>query len=86
MTPLAFDAETARHVVGDAESRTIEAKARTDADADRFDPPRYVDGCTYWDAVTNSMRVVVYREQFRRRKARLERKAAKDDAAPRLRT
>ena len=75
MTPLSFDAQTAREIVGDAEARVIEAKARADADAGGWDAPK-VDGVTYWSKVQAQMSVIVYREQFFKRKARNERKNA----------
>jgi len=76
MSPLSFDPVTARVVVGDAEARVIEAKARADADAERFDPPRMATGGTYWEGAQSQMAAVVYREQFTKRRARIERKAA----------
>jgi len=76
MTPGSFDPTTAREIAGDELARTIEAKARQDADAENFDPPT-VDGATYWDKAQKEMRVVIYREQYTKRLARNARKAAK---------
>ena len=76
MTPGSFDPTTAREITGDELARTIEAKARKDADAENFDPPA-VDGATYWDKVQKEMRVVIYREQYTKRLARNSRKAGK---------
>ena len=73
MTPMSFDPATAREVTGDAQARTIEAKARADADAQTFDPPK-ITAATYWGQVQDQMAAVVYREQYMRRKARNERK------------
>lgn len=73
MTPLSFDATTARKVTGDEESRAIEAKARADADAQTFDAPK-IEGATYWGQVQAQMRAVVYRDQYTKRVARNERK------------
>ena len=76
MTPGSFDPATAREITGDELARTIEAKARQDADAENFDPPA-VDGATYWDKAQKEMRVVIYREQYTKRLARNARKAEK---------
>lgn len=74
MQPGRFDPETAREVVGDTLSRTIEAKARADADNGSFDPPQGV-GATYWECVQTEMQAVVYRTQFQKRTKRIARKA-----------
>lgn len=73
MTPGGFDLATAREIVGDAFARTIEAKARTDADAMEFSPPA-ISGATYWGKVLKEMQVVVYTEQYTKRLARNARK------------
>lgn len=72
MTPGSFDPVTARAVVGDEEARAIEAKARADANAGAYSPPP-VSGATYWAKVQAEMRVVVYREQFKKRTDRNQR-------------
>lgn len=74
MTPGSFDTITIREITGDELARTIEAKARTDADAETFDPP-VVDESTYWEMVQKEMRAVIYREQYTKRLARNARKA-----------
>lgn len=79
MTPLSFDPATARQITGDAQARTIEAKARADADAQSFDPPK-ITAATYWGQVQDQMAAVVYREQYTRRKARNERKGLAQSA------
>lgn len=73
MTPGSFDPATAREVIGDGFSRTIEAKARADADAGIFDPPS-AEGATYWDAAQKHMQASIYCEQHAKRMARNERK------------
>jgi len=77
MIPGSFDHTTAREIIGDGFARTIEEKARKDADAENFDPP-IVDGKTYWENVTKEMRVIVYREQYKKRIARNLRKKELD--------
>lgn len=72
MKPGAFDAQTAREIVGDDESRVIEANARNDAEAGMYSPP-IGSGETYWGQVQAQMRAIVYGDQYRRRMARLER-------------
>ena len=74
MKPLSFDHGTAREVTGDALARIIEAKAREDADALNFDPPKYASGETYWGQVQASMHLVTYLSQYAKRAARNERK------------
>ena len=74
MKPLHFDATTAREIVGDAQARSIEAKARADADAHVFAPP-VAEAKTYWGQVQGQMREIVYAEQYAKRLARNARKA-----------
>jgi uncharacterized protein involved in high-affinity Fe2+ transport len=76
MTPGSFDPITAREITGDDLARTIEAKARQDADTGTFAPP-VRDGATYWDNVQKQMQVVIYQEQYTKRLARNARKAKK---------
>lgn len=73
MNPLQFDQSTARKVCGDAMIRSIESKARKDAETGKYDPPS-VEGVTYWEAAQMQMQAVVYREQYGKRLARIERK------------
>lgn len=75
ITPFSFDQETAREMTGDAQARLIEAKARSDADTDNFDPPRVV-GESYFDQVQAQMRYTVYVNQYTKRIERIRRKAA----------
>ena len=72
LKPLNFDATTAREVIGDPLSRTVETKARSDADAGLFDPPRQ-SACTYWGEVQAHMLDVVYMTQHQKRNARNKR-------------
>lgn len=73
MTPLSFDAKTAREFTGDGPARELEAKARADADTATFSPPK-IDGGTYQEQVMAQMAAIVYLEQFTKRLARNERK------------
>lgn len=78
ITPLAFDATTAREIVGDHQARIIEAKARLDADVGQYSPPSE-PATTYWGHVTNEMRSIVYTQQYNKRSARLKRKSADEN-------
>ena len=53
----------------------IEAKARADADAETFDPPKWSTE-TYWECVKGDMMAVIYAQQHKKRTDRNERKAA----------
>lgn len=75
MKPWSFDPETAREAIGDTQSRAIEAKARADADAETFDPPKWSTE-TYWECVKGDMMAVIYAQQHKKRTDRNERKAA----------
>lgn len=75
MTPMSFDLATARETIGDDFARVIEAKARKDADEEKFNPPS-VDGSSYWDKAQKEMEFVIYREQYTKRLARNARKVA----------
>lgn len=77
MTPRSFDSVTAREMLGDILARTIEAKARKDADAgkDAFAPPKGpITGNFLADARIDFERAI-YLHQFKKRLERNERKA-----------
>jgi hypothetical protein len=80
MKPGSFDAVTAREIVGDADARALEAKARADADARAYDAPA-VGGETYWDSVQRQMRFIVYDSQYVKRLERIERMRGKAKVA-----
>jgi hypothetical protein len=72
MTPKSFDIATAKTLVGDSRMRTIESKARADADAGSHDAPAKAGG-SYWDAVISEMEYVVYAEAHAKRLQRIQR-------------
>lgn len=77
MTPKSFDPATSREMVGDERVRTIEARARSDADADIFAPPK-PQGTTYWGQCQDEFAHRVYIAQHHKRVARIIRKAIVD--------
>lgn len=72
MTPRSFDIDTCKEVVGDARMRTIEAKARQDADNGAMDAPAVTRG-TYWDVVESIMEITIYVAAYEKRVARIQR-------------
>jgi hypothetical protein len=72
MTPQSFDIDTAKEIVGDARMRTIEAKARQDADSGIMDKPARAEG-TYWDVVRSDMEYIVYITAHHKRLERQQR-------------
>jgi hypothetical protein len=72
MTPQSFDIDTAKEIVGDTRMRTIEAKARQDADSGIMDKPARAEG-TYWDVIRSDMEYVVYITAHHKRLERLQR-------------
>ena len=72
MTPQSFDIDTCKEVVGDARMRTIEAKARQDADNGVVDAPKEAKG-TYWDAAYSYMEYIVYTTTHHKRMERVAR-------------
>lgn len=72
MTPHSFDIDTAKEVVGDARTRTIEAKARADAENGTNDPPSMGLG-SYWSQVSAEMDYKVYSEAHAKRVKRMQR-------------
>jgi hypothetical protein len=76
MTPRSFDPQTSREMVGDERARTIEAKARQDADSGIYSPPEPSGFVTYWGQAQDEFARAVYAAQWGKRKARNERKAA----------
>ena len=79
MTPKSFDIDTCKEVVGDARMRTIEAKARQDADNGVIDAPKERKG-TYWDGVDSYMEYVVYVTAHHKRLERIQRMKEKNNA------
>lgn len=72
MTPRSFDIDTCKEVVGDARMRTIEAKARQDADNGAMDAPA-ISKRTYWDVVESIMEITIYIAAYEKRVARIQR-------------
>jgi hypothetical protein len=72
MTPKSFDIETAKEIVGDERMRTIEAKARQDADNGVMDKPARAEG-TYWDGIRSDMEYIVYTTTHHKRMERVAR-------------
>jgi hypothetical protein len=72
MTPQSFDIDTAKEIVGDARMRTIEAKARQDADSGIMDKPAKAEG-TYWDVIRSDMEYIVYTTAHHKRLERIQR-------------
>jgi len=72
MTPQSFDIDTAKEIVGDTRMRTIEAKARQDADSGIMDKPARAAG-TYWDVIRSDMEYVVYITAHHKRLERIQR-------------
>lgn len=75
MTPKSFDAETSREMVGDERARTIETKARADADAGVYDPPAAAEALSFWGQYQEEFARVVYSAQYKKRIDRNARKA-----------
>lgn len=76
MKVKSFDPETSREMVGDTRARTIEEKARKDADNGVWSPPEPSGFVTYWGQAQDAFATSVYTSQWNKRKARNDRKAA----------
>ena len=76
MTPKSFDSETSREVVGDAKARSIEEKARKDADlgVDGYAPPNGV-ATSWWGDRQIEFERSIYLAQFKKRIERNQRKS-----------
>lgn len=72
MKPKSFDLDTAKEIVGDERKRTIEAKARADADAGKYEPPPETTG-SYWSQISGNMDWMVYTMTHGKRLERIER-------------
>lgn len=77
MTPKSFDVATAKEWIGDDRMRTLEAKARSDAENGKegFDPPKFSNTGNYATQVSQSMDATVYFNAFQKRLERNLRKA-----------
>ena len=76
MTPRSFDVQTCREMLADQVARTIEAKARHDADYGEvaYSPPYADEPGTYWSVCQQVFAAIVYHEQFHKRLERNKRK------------
>ena len=72
MKPKSFDIDTAKEIFGDSRMRTIEEKARHDADSGIMDAPKQVKG-TYWDGIQSDMDYIVYIHAHHKRTQRMQR-------------
>ena len=78
--PKSYDIDTAKEMVGDARMRSIEAKARQDADNGVRDGMSHVKAeVSYWDRVIQSMELVVYDAAYRKRLERIQRIKEKEN-------
>jgi hypothetical protein len=78
MTPNSFDVSTSKEITGDARCRSIESKARLDADAGNYDPPKISNSSSYWAKAQEDFEVIVYFSQYQKRLDRNLRKAERD--------
>jgi hypothetical protein len=76
MTPKSFDIDTAKEMLGDVRMRSVEAKARQDADNGAMDEPERANG-TYWSRAQAEMVYTVYMTAHRKRLERIDRKGNK---------
>ena len=79
MTPNSFDIDTCKEVVGDERMRTIEAKARQDADngiMEKFQPTKG----SYWIDVKLIMEYVIYTTAHKKRMERVARMKEREKA------
>ena len=72
MKPKSFDIDTAKEIVGDERMRTIETKARQDADNGVMDKPARAAG-NYWDGIRSDMEYIVYITAHHKRMERIAR-------------
>jgi hypothetical protein len=77
MIAKSFDDSTCREVTGDGRSKSIEEKARKDAETANYDPPKISKTGSYWSEVTETMEMYVYIAAYKKRVARIERMNAK---------
>jgi hypothetical protein len=72
MTPNSFDIDTCKEVIGDERMRTIEAKARQDADNGIMEKFQPLKG-SYWIDVKSIMEYVIYTTAHKKRMERVAR-------------
>lgn len=80
MTPKSFDIDTCKEFIGDAGTRTIEAKARKDAEAGVYEPPAEGTG-SHMSKVRSEMEYRIYVYAHHKRLERLARMAT-SEASP----
>ena len=72
MLAKSFDIDTAKEIVGDQRMRSIEAQARNDANAGKYEPPPCGSG-SYWSQVSSEMDYLVYINAHQKRVERMKR-------------
>jgi len=55
MTPRSMDIDTCKEIIGDAQTRVIEANAREDAESCKFNLINIPDQVSYWEKIRLQM-------------------------------
>ena len=73
MTPRSFDIDTCKEIIGDAQTRVIEANAREDAESYKFNKVNIPDQVSYWEKIRLQMQQIIYATAHSKRLERIKR-------------
>ena len=88
MKPGSFDIDTSKEIIGDADTREIEAAAKADFDVGIVNDPYTLfprkEGDTMWDGCIQEFRCVIYRHAYETRRLKAQRTAVVFEDDPEL--
>jgi len=73
MTPRSMDIDTCKEIIGDAQTRVIEANAREDAESCKFNLINIPDQVSYWEKIRLQMQQIIYATAHSKRLERIKR-------------
>ena len=73
MTPRSMDIDTCKEIIGDAQTRVIEANAREDAESYKFNKVNIPDQVSYWEKIRLQMQQIIYATAHSKRLERIKR-------------
>jgi len=73
MTPRSMDIDTCKEIIGDAQTRVIEANAREDAESYKFNKVNIPDQVSYWEKIRLQMQQIIYATAHSKKLERIKR-------------
>jgi len=68
-----MDIDTCKEIIGDAQTRVIEANAREDAESYKFNKVNIPDQVSYWEKIRLQMQQIIYATAHSKKLERIKR-------------